>query len=595
LNNNIEAKASVNGFLWNIHNTDEALVELLRKKLDISEIIARLLVVKGVSLEEASGFLKPTLRESMPDPFHLLDMEKATDIICASVIAKEKIVIFGDYDVDGATSSALLKRFFTLLGVETEVYIPDRIGEGYGPTIESFTLLKERGTDLIITVDCGTSSFDAIEYGVNNGIKIIVIDHHLSGEVLPPAHAIVNPSRFDETSEYTYLAAVGVAFLLSVAITSVLRKNNYFLNIKEPDLIKLLDIVAIGTICDVVPLKSLNRAFVIQGLKILNKRQNPGVLAFCKLLNLDNELGTYHLGYVIGPRINAGGRVGESFLGSKLLSTDNEEEAFEVVQKLDQYNQERRAIESNVYDQALEQANKLSPDDSFILVSGEKWHPGVVGIVAGRLKEKLNKSVAVISLEGDKAKASCRAINGNDFGTAIVKAKEEGLLLSGGGHKMAAGFTALAKDLPAIKSFLHNRFSKELALITNKGSRYFDAYLTTQSINIEFAKQLEKLGPFGPSNHEPRFVLKNVYVARFNIFGVNHVSCFISCAESKSLVNLLKANAFRAADSRLGEILVENKRKIIDLVGCIRINRWKGRETSEFIIDDAIITSNNYN
>lgn len=589
---NTEAKASVNGFLWNLQAVDHSLVELLRKKLNISEIIARILTIKEISLSEAANFLKPTLRECMPDPFHLLDMEKAVNIICAAIINKKNIVIFGDYDVDGATSSALLKRFFALIGVQVEIYIPDRIGEGYGPTVNAFSILKEQGTDLIITVDCGTSSFDAIEYAINNAMEVVVIDHHLSGDNLPPANAIVNPSRFDETSEYAYLAAVGVAFLVAVAIVSTLRKKEYFLNRSEPDLISLLDIVAIGTICDVVPLRTLNRAFVVQGLKILNKRKNPGVVAFCKLLNLESELGTYHLGYVIGPRINAGGRVGESFLGSKLLSTDNEEVAFEIAQKLELYNQERRAIESNVYDQALEQANKLSPDDSFILVAGKNWHPGVVGIVAGRLKEKLHKPVAVISLDEDKAKASCRAITGVDFGTAIVKAKEEGLLLSGGGHKMAAGFTALAKDLPAIKSFLHNRFFHELQKITNRENRYFDAYLTVESINIEFAKQIEQLGPFGPSNYEPKFLLKNVYIAKYNVFGVNNISCFISCAENRNLVALLKANAFRAVNTKLGEIILDSNRKTLDLIGYIRINRWKGRQTAEFVIEDISIINN---
>jgi single-stranded-DNA-specific exonuclease len=581
--------ASVNGFVWTMNETDTSLIQLLMQKLDLSEIIAKLLAGRDIELETAPTFLNPTLRECMPDPFHLLDMEKAVNIIANSIIHKQKIVIFGDYDVDGATSSALLKRYFSMLGVKAEVYIPDRIGEGYGPSVEAFSYLQSQGTDLIITVDCGTAAFEAIEYGINNGLKIVVIDHHLSGENLPPAHAIVNPNRFDETSPYQYLAAVGVAFLLAAAINSTLRKGDFFLSREEPSLLKLLDIVAIGTICDVVPLKALNRAFVIQGLKILNKRQNPGVVAFCKLLNLENELTTYHLGYVIGPRINAGGRVGESSLGSRLLSTDDHEEAFEIAQKLEQFNSERKAIEHNVFEQALEQARQLSPDDSFILVGGENWHPGVVGIIAGRLKEMLNKSVAVLSLNGEKAKASCRAVNGVDFGTAIVKAKEEGILLSGGGHKMAAGFTALIKDLPAVKSFLHNRFSQELALLTNKKGRHFDAYLSTSAITLGLAKQIEKLGPFGPANHEPKFLLKNVYIARNNVFGINHINCFISCAESKSLVNLLKANAFRSVDTKLGDIILSNQRQTLDLVGYIRINRWKGRETAEFIIDDAII------
>ncbi len=579
---------SVNKFSWKINEVDADLVNSLVQKLGVSDIIARLLAGRDVTLESAEAFLNPTLRECMPDPFHLIDMDRAADIIVNSIITKEKIVIFGDYDVDGATSSALLKRYFSLLNVDAEVYIPDRIGEGYGPSILAFEYLKSQGTELIITVDCGTAAFEAIEYAVDNGLKLVVIDHHLSSEDLPKAHAIVNPNRFDETSEYTYLAAVGVAFLLTVAINKLLRERGYFTNFSEPSLLNLLDIVAIGTICDVVPLKALNRAFVIQGLKILNKRQNLGVVAFCKLLNLENELTSYHLGYVIGPRINAGGRVGESFLGSKLLSSEDLEETIAIAQKLETYNSERKAIEFNVFEQALEQANKLSPDDAFIMVSGENWHPGVVGIIAGRLKEIMHKPTAVISLENGKAKASCRAINGVDFGSAIVKAKEEGIILSGGGHKMAAGFTALIENLPAIKSFLHNRFIEELSLLSNRQERSFDAYISTGSVTLSFAKTLEKLGPFGPNNHEPRFLLKNVYIARNNVFGASHINCFVSCAESKSLVNLLKANAFRSFGTELGDLLTSNQRQVMDLIGYVRINRWKGRETAEFIIEDAI-------
>jgi single-stranded-DNA-specific exonuclease len=582
-------KKSVKGFHWLLNKVEQEKVNQFIQKLDVSEIIARLLVGRDISLKNAPQFLSPTLRDSMPDPFHLLDMEKGTQIIVDAILNKQKIVIFGDYDVDGATSSAVLKRFFALLGLDVSVYIPDRITEGYGPSIKAFTKLKEEGAELIITVDCGTASVEAIEYGVNNDLKVVVVDHHLSGDELPPAHAVINPNRKDETSEYGCLAAVGVAFLLAVAVTSILRKKEYFKAKQEPQLMKLLDIVAIGTICDVVPLESINRAFVTQGLKILNQRQNPGVQAFCQLLNLENELTPYHLGYIMGPRINAGGRVGESFLGSKLLSTDNFEEASEIVNRLELYNSERKAIEHSVYEQALEQAKLQSPDDALIMVSGENWHPGVVGIVAGRLKEAMHKPVAVLSLDGENAKASCRSVYGVDFGSAIVKAKEEGIVIGGGGHKMAAGFTGLQENIPAIKAFLHNRFTEELSKLKGKDNRSFEGYLSSNAVNLELAKQIERIGPFGPSNHEPKFVLKNVYISRTNVFADSHINCFIGCNETKNLNGLLKANAFRAIGTDMGDALLSSVGKTLDLVGYIKINRWKGRETPEFSIEDVIL------
>ncbi len=582
-------RKSVKGFYWILNELKQGDIKQFIQKLDVSEVIARLLVGRNISLEKAGQFLSPTLRDSMPDPFHFLDMEKGAEIIADSISNNQKIVIFGDYDVDGATSSAVLKRFFRLLGLEVDIYIPDRIGEGYGPSVDAFTHLKEQGTNLIITVDCGTAAFEAIEYGVNNGLKIIVVDHHLSGDELPPADALINPNRKDETSEYGYLAAVGVAFLMTVAVTSLLRKKGYFVDKEEPQLMKLLDIVAIGTICDVVPLEPLNRAFVIQGLKILNKRQNPGVQAFCQLLNIENELTTYHLGYVIGPRINAGGRVGESSLGARLLSSDNFEEALEIANKLELYNSERKAIEYSVFEQALEQAKQQSPDDALIMVMGENWHPGVVGIVAGRLKEIMHKPIAVLSLDGDNAKASCRSIYGVDFGSAVVKAKEEGILLGGGGHKMAAGFTLLRKNLTQMKAFLHNRFSQELSLLNNQHHRSFEGYLSTNAVNLDLAKKIAQIGPFGPSNHEPKFILKNVYIAKTNVFAETHINCFVGCNESKNLNHLVKANAFRAIDTAMGDALLNSAGKNIDLVGYIRINRWKGRETPEFSIEDVIV------
>lgn len=579
---------SLKGFEWHPHEVDADEVSLLSKKLDTEEIFARLLAIRKISHENAHNHLNPTLRVFMPDPFHLKDMKKATEIITQSIINKEKIIIFGDYDVDGATSSALLKRYCASLSIEVDVYIPDRIVEGYGPNIEAFKKLKSEGADLIITVDCGTASFEAIDYAKEIGLKIVVIDHHLSSDTLPQADALVNPNRYDETTEHNNIAAVGVAFLLAAALNSHLRSINYFSSINEPSLLNFLDIVAIGTICDVVPLKSLNRAFVVQGLKILNQKKNAGVKALCNLLNIEGELSTYHLGYVIGPRINAGGRVGEAKLGSLFLSTNDDEQAFAIAQKLNLYNEERKAIEQNVYELALAQAQKQIEDEVLIMVGGENWHQGVVGIIAGRLKEIFNKSIAVISYEGTKAKASCRAINGVDFGKAIVKAKEMGIILTGGGHKLAAGFTAETDKISQLRSFLKASFLEDLAKISNPLQRNFDAYISTNSINIDLINKIQQLGPFGPANPEPKFMIKNVYIVKASIFANDHITCFISSAQNKNFVKTLKANAFRVVNTPVGDFILNSSGQKCSLIGYIRINRWRNRENLEFIIEDII-------
>lgn len=585
---NVTKKQSVKNFNWVQYEVNLETIKSYLNNTNVSEIIARLLINRNVELHNVDNFLNPTIRNLLPDPFHLLDMQKAAEIVVEAIIQNKKIAIFGDYDVDGATSSALLKRFFNLINAEALIYIPDRIGEGYGPTVEAFSYLKENGCKLIITVDCGTSAFEAISYGKQQGLEIVVIDHHLSGDELPIADAIVNPNRKDETTEYKYLAAVGVAFLFAVAITTTLRKKHFFKNRSEPKLLELLDIVAIGTICDVVPLEMLNRAFVTQGLKMLNSKKNIGTQAFCQLLNIDTTLTPYHIGYVFGPRINAGGRVGESSLGANLLSTDDLDLALEIAKKLELYNLERKAIEQSVFEIALEQAKNHSQDDVLIVAQGENWHQGVVGIVAGRIKEILDKPVAVITIDGEFCKASCRSINGIDFGTAVVMAKEKGILLSGGGHKMAAGFTLHKDNLGRLKSFLNERFTKELAAIENQNSRYFDAYLSTSGLSLELAKTIEKLGPFGPSNHEPKFILKDVNIVKTSIFGENNISCFIMCTDGKKHNQIIKANAFRALETKLGQTLLGKNYKKLDVVGYLRINRWKNRENIEFSIEDAI-------
>ena len=412
----------------------------IMQKFELCDNVSKILAAKDLSLEEIEHFLNPKIKNLLPDPYQLKDMDKAIERTSKAISENEKIVIFGDYDVDGATSSALIKNYFSEIGIEVQIYIPDRIAEGYGLNVKSLKqMIKLYNPSLIITVDCGTMSFEAIDHAKDQNINVLVIDHHIGGVELPNAVAIINPNRVDETSQYKYLAAVGVSFLFLVGLNSHLKKQGYF-KANSPDLMSYLDLVALGTVCDIMPLIGLNRAFVLRGLQLMNVRKNLGISGLCDLLSLAQKISAYHLGFVIGPRINAGGRVGYSYLGSKLLSSDNIYEIKEIALKLNQYNIERQLIESSVLEEAFAQAENQKLNN-VIYVYGENWHPGVIGIVASRLKEKYNKISIVISMDGEYGKSSCRSVSGFDIGKAIINAKYQGLLKDGGGHAMAAGFT----------------------------------------------------------------------------------------------------------------------------------------------------------
>ena len=434
---------SVKGYEIQIRKFNDDKIKHLSQMFDIPEIVAKILSSKSIEEEDIYDFLNPYIKNYLPDPSHLLDMDKSSDFLSKAVIDKSKITIFGDYDVDGATSSALLKRFFKMVGIKVDIYIPDRMTEGYGPNINALKKIKDSGSDIVITVDCGTVSFEPIKQAKDYGIDVIVIDHHLGSGTLPEAYAVVNPNRIDENSDCKNLAAVGVSFLLAVSITRSLRDKGYFKSTEEPDLLSLLDIVALGTICDVMTLKGLNRAFVKQGLKVINQRSNIGLSALMDVSNISGEVGVYHCGFIIGPRINAGGRIGKSHLGSKLLTTEDKDEAYQISQELEKLNMERRSIEEQILHQAFEKADNIDGDIPFLLVANDNdyiWHKGVVGIVASRIKEKYNKPCAILSLEGGVGKASARSISGVDLGAVITSARNEGLLIEGGGHAMAAGF-----------------------------------------------------------------------------------------------------------------------------------------------------------
>lgn len=587
---NITFPTSVLGAKWQLSEPNMRDVITLMQQNEIPELVARLLLNRGITSEKAFEFLEPSIKNSLPDPFHLLDMDKAADRLVKAVLKKENVVIFGDYDVDGATSSALLGRFFHSIGLKTKTYIPDRILEGYGLNTDALIKLKEHGADLVVTVDCGTVSFAPIEAAKKAGLDVIVVDHHMGAEELPPALAVINPNRIDETSQYRNLAAVGVAFLLAVAVRRRLREKGYFAAsyVDEPDLRKLLDLVALGTICDVVPLTGLNRVYVARGLQIMAQRENKGLAALSDVAGMSSAPDVYHAGFILGPRINAGGRVGSSSLGFKLLSTHDTNEAMNIAMQLDKLNRERQAIELQVMEEALAQVEKSSQEKSIIFASSPDWHPGVVGIVASRIKEKFNKPAAIIAIEKGIGKASVRSIPGVDIGAAITVARQQGLISEGGGHPMAAGFTVDAKRIPTLHHFLNERIKKDVEENTSSKTLKLDGLLGVQSITPELAKSLQSAAPYGMGNREPRFAISNAMIVESSVVGENHVRCIISDGgPNAGKKSRIKAIAFRHVDTRLGKELLSGYGHTLHLAGKIKLDRWQGNERAELQIEDA--------
>ncbi len=580
---------SVTGAIWQMREVNEGAVREMVQSYDVPEIVARVMISRGVALDNVARFLEPKIQNSLPDPFHLLDMDKAANRIADAIEKGEKIVIWGDYDVDGATSSALLRRFFNMLGVAAKVYIPDRIEEGYGLNTEALLALRKEGNQLCISVDCGTLSFEPIEQAQKAGLDMVVIDHHQSADTLPPAVAIVNPNRLDESSEHRYLAAVGMAFLVAVAVQSVLRERGFFEGKPKPDLLSLLDIVALGTVCDVVPLVGANRAFVSQGLKVMHARRNVGLAALADVAGVNETPSAYHLGFVLGPRINAGGRVGQANLGSELLATDDPEYAAHIAEKLNHFNHERKAIETLVQDEAMAQAENAPQDAPLLFAAGKGWHPGVIGIVASRLKEKYNKPTAVIALdENGIGKASARSISGIDFGAAVISANLSGLLLAGGGHAMAAGFTVEEAKIPQLFEFLCERFAHGADLCGRRVWK-LDGNLTARGANVELLQALARVAPFGTANAEPRFCLNQVYVVKADVVGADHVRAIVADKNGGKGAGSVKCMAFRSLETPIGKTLLNAGGKTLSLAGKAKLNVWQGRESVDFIIDDVAV------
>lgn len=557
------------------------------------DIVTQLLLARGVEREDLARHRTPNLRSFLPDPSDFRDMDAAADRLTQAVLSNETVTVYGDYDVDGATSAALLIRLLRELGHEAQYYIPDRLLEGYGPSGEALVKLAKAGSSLIVTVDCGAMAHDALRQAHEAGVDVIVVDHHKCSAELPLTAALVNPNRLDESdigAAHGHLAAVGVAFLLAIATIRTLRRRGFFETRKEPDLFALLDMVALGTVADVAALHGLNRAFVAQGLKIMARRENVGMAALIDVSRLNRAPTCSDLGFALGPRINAGGRVGESTLGVRLLTTNDPDEARDIASKLSTLNEERRAIEAEVQE-AAEAQLASQHNRSVILVAGKGWHPGVIGIVAGRIKEKTGKPTLVIALDADetgsddgRGKGSGRSISGVDLGAAIIAAREHGLLVAGGGHAMAAGLTVDPDKLDALSEWLEDRLAGQVAKATTEKSMLLDLALAPGGLTPGLIETLESAGPYGMGWPGPRVAVGPVRLVKVDIVGKDHVRLIASGRDGSSF----KAIAFRAVESDMGQALLHgSKGRSLWLAGRAKIDDWGSKLQAELHVEDA--------
>ena len=571
---------------WILKNYNEETVSFLKENFNLSEILSKLIAIRNIKIDDVKLFLNPKIKNYLPNPFILKDMEKAVDRTINSIEKKEKIGIFGDYDVDGATSTAILGNYFNEINQKIEIYIPDRKNEGYGPSKKAFEKLITSGSKLIFTVDCGTLSYDTIEYSQQRNIDVLVLDHHQSEIDLPKAFSIVNPNRHDDSSKLNYLCAAGVCFMFLVALNKKLRQLEWFKKntIKEPDLISYLDLVSLGTVCDVVPLIGLNRAIVSQGLQVLKNKSNRGLKALKNICGIESNLNTYHLGYILGPRINAGGRVGKCSHGANLLLSRDPKEIFKIASELETYNKERKIIENNML-KKIESTIVIDSKEPVIVLSGHNWHGGVIGIIASRLKEKYNKPTVIISVEKDFGVASARSILGFDIGTVIINAVQKNILKKGGGHKMAGGFTIDTNKIQEFKNYIIKSFSKIKKNLTQTNTLYFDSKIAPSALNENFLSEINALSPFGPGNPEPRFVIENLELMKSSIVGEKHIRSLLTARDG----SVIKSVTFNAVQSDLESYLLTKNRKKFNIFGKLSLNEWKGNKNVEFIIDDISV------
>ncbi|RUU14752.1 single-stranded-DNA-specific exonuclease RecJ [Mesorhizobium sp. M7A.T.Ca.TU.009.01.3.2] len=583
----LDVRQSVSGVSWEHRLTErqDMIALAIAQGHGVPDIVARVLAGRGVTAEQTERFLDPTIRDLLPDPASLTDMDRAAARIAAAVMAKEKVAIFGDYDVDGAASSALLKRFLTHFSVPSEIYIPDRIFEGYGPNPDAMRELVSRGATLIVTVDCGTNSAVSIDAANEAGADVVVLDHHQVGGALPAAIAVVNPNRDDDLSGQGHLCAAGVVFLALVQTARILRGR--MADGTPPDLLSLLDIVALATVCDVVPLTGVNRAFVVKGLQMARQQKNEGLAALARVSRIGEPISTFHLAYLIGPRINAGGRIGDAALGSRLLATDDPVEARTIAETLDRLNQERQLMEQEMLAAArvevdAELAGGNGP--AIVVTASNSWHPGIVGLLASRLKDHARRPAFAIAFNAvGIGTGSGRSVSGFDLGRLVREAAVAGLIVKGGGHGMAAGITVERARLGELRAFFEERAAADVFRLQGEESLAIDGALAAEGATLSLLDALEQAGPFGAGHVAPVFALPRHRLADARPVGTNHIRVELQ-SESGGRI---QAIAFRAVETALGEFLFKNRGKTIHVAGSLSGNYWNGNRTVQFRISDA--------
>ncbi|UWQ31718.1 single-stranded-DNA-specific exonuclease RecJ [Leisingera sp. M527] len=550
--------------------------EMMAQQTGLPRSVCQVLARRGIPAMEAKGFLEPRLKELLPDPREMKDVEAAASRFLDAVRRKERIAVFADYDVDGGSSAALLLVWLRQMGLQATLYIPDRIDEGYGPNVPAMQELAA-AHDLIICVDCGTLSHEPI--AAAKGADVIVLDHHLGGETLPDCVAVVNPNRQDESGDLGYFCAAGVVFLMLVEAGRQMREAGA----KGPDLMALLDLVALATVADVAPLIGANRALVRQGLKVMGARKRPGLVALSDVSRMDSAPSTYHLGFLLGPRVNAGGRIGKADLGARLLSTDNPHEAAALAERLDELNTERRDIENAVRAAALEQAEDRGLETPLVWAAGEGWHPGVVGIVASRLKEAANRPAVVIGFDGEEGKGSGRSVSGVDLGASIQRLAAEGLLVKGGGHKMAAGLTVMRDKLEPAMARLSELLERQGAGQGGPADLKLDGALMPGAATVDLIEQIEQAGPFGAGAPAPRYALPDLQVRFAKKVGESHLKISLSDGMGGGLDGI----CFGAFDTALGPRLLEHGGARFHFAGRLEVNSWGGRQSPQLRLEDA--------
>jgi single-stranded-DNA-specific exonuclease len=576
---------SVSGRCWRWRDHDAALALAISQRIDLPEVMGRILAGRGLALDGVPAFIRPRLRDALPDPSHLHDLDRAVDRLADAVAAGEPVGLLGDYDVDGATSVALLARYLQAVDGRAAIDVPDRLLEGYGPNPAALERLAAQGCRLVVTLDSGTVAFDALALAAERGLEVIVVDHHAAEPSLPPALAVINPNRCDQVSPARELAAVGVTFLVIVALNRTLRGRGHFARRAEPDLRRWLDLVALGTVCDVVPLTGLNRALVAQGLKVAARGGNPGLAALALAARCDGAPSAEQFGFMLGPRINAGGRTGCSRLAAELLLCEAPDEVALIVARMERLNQERQALQRRVIEAAERQLGPaLAAGAPLLLAAGEDWSPGVAGLAAARLVERYHRPALVIGMAGEVGKGSGRSVPGFDLGSAVIAARQAGLLLQGGGHPMAAGLTVRADMLDALGRFLTERLERELG----RGpppppDLALDGALQVTALSPALAERLGSLGPFGRGNPEPRFMLPDARSFQVRRIGESHLDCILQDAAG----GRVRAVAFGAAERPLGAALLGAGGAPLHLAGTLQYERWQGQARVSFRIEDA--------